>query len=1261
MHYAELHCHSAFSLLDGASSPEELVERAAELKLTALALTDHDDLGGAIRFAAAAKEAGVNGIIGTELSLEGEYHLTLVAKNLQGYKNICSLITGARMRTSRGSPRVRLDELAAHSSGIVALSGCPHGAVPTMIAQSRYAEAECELKHLLEIFGDDFFVELWDHHLAQESIICRQLMELAKKWSVPYLVTNNVHYAHPDKRIIHDVLTCLRYEVTLSTAGRRLRPNGSWYLKSPQEMYHQWHNYPEALSNTLVVAERCEFRLGLLKPALPEIDLTRAYDLITCDQPSSDQSKFAPKSEFEFADSSTKSPMGAQTSTLAIPSSNKHSLLRKEHDDSIPGSDSTLGPPVSRRHIRESTSPNEPLVGSTSPTNLSSNPVFSMSRNEILQSLTWKGARERYGETLSDAQLRQLNHELDLITRLDLAPYFLIMWDIVQFAESQGIAVQGRGSAANSAVCYCLRITAVDPIAMDLLFERFISEDRNEPPDIDLDIAHQEREKVLQYVYEKYGREHAAMVCEHITYRGPSAVRDAARVFDFSTEQQDKLAAQSHHHEADSAAAALADGGAAKAGLDPRDRKVQLLIKVVQGLHQLPRHRSIHVGGFVLSGEPIGNIVPVEPASMHGRTVIQWDKDDIDLAGLIKIDLLGLGMLTLLQEGVKLIQQHRNFKLDLAKLDMTDQNIYQMMQKADTIGVFQIESRAQMSILPKIRPRCFYDVVVSIAIVRPGPIQGNIVHPYLRRRRGLEEITYLHPSIEPILKRTLGVPLFQEQGMKLAIVAAGFTPSQADQLRRVMSHKRSVERMAKVCVELAEGMRKNGLSEEAVETITFQLKAFANYGFPESHAASFALLVFASAYMKYYFAPEFYCAILNAQPMGFYSPATLIRDAIRHKVEVRPVDLAHSYWDCTLEDKPDEMPALRIGLRYVLGLGPKAQDALERAWRSGGRFTSLEDVCKRSGLREKDLQRLAQAGAFESFCKGRRRALWKVLKVIRKKREMPLVDYFESLAAQNSRATSIESANSDIDNSELSSICFDPNGTDIDGPAEDTYVRPASASGTAGIPPTSTPGTAGVPPASESIDSRSGGIPPAADGSAGILPASNIHSAHNDDEIAPINNNFDFDPSDDYICPMTSMEITIADFNIMGLSTGDHPMVFFREWANRNSMSSCAGLAERKHGEQIVFAGSVICRQRPHTAKGFVFMTLEDETGTANVIINPQVFDNFRDEILSYNFVAIEGKLQLEDGVVNVIASAVRSLPRLAAQEDIRISSRDFH
>jgi error-prone DNA polymerase len=1087
--YAELHCHSAFSLLDGASNPEELIERAQAVGLSAMALTDHDDLGGAVRFAQAARDFGMEGIIGAELSLAPDHHLIVLAKSLSGYKNICSLITAARTSHRRGMPRVGLEDLDRHREGIVALSGCPHGKIPSLISQGEIAQAANTCKQFLEIYGEDFFLELWDHDLTQEAIICKHLYELSSRLAIPWVVTNNVHYAYPEKRIIHDVLTCLRHEVTLSTAGRRLRPNGNWYLKSPEAMLRQWQHHPEGIKNTLVVAERCQFRLGLLKPELPQVELELSSDLIM--EPSS-------------------------------------------------GSIVDTGPQVEPGPRMEQ-APRQIVC-------------LNENKNEILRRLTWQGAQQRYGKRLGEKQIAQLEHELALITRLDLAPYFLIMWDIVRFAESKGIAVQGRGSAANSAVCYCLKITAVDPIEMDLLFERFISEDRHEPPDIDLDIAHQEREKVLQYVYDKYGRQHAAMVCEHITYRGASAVRDAARVFDFSVAEADRLAALCDHQEAAAAAQTLALGGAAKAGLDPACRRVKLLIKVVAGLHQLPRHRSIHVGGFVLSGEPIGSIVPVEPASMPGRTVIQWDKDDLDYAGLIKIDLLGLGMLTMIQEGIKLVKAHRGVDVDLAQLDMSDPKVYEMMAKADTIGLFQVESRAQMSILPKINPTCFYDIVVSIAIVRPGPIQGNIVHPYLRRRRGLEPVEYLHPSLEPILKRTLGVPLFQEQGMKLAVTAAGFTPSQADQLRRVMSHKRSLEKMAQVCVQLADGMAKKGLSPEAIETITFQLKAFANYGFPESHAASFALLVFASAHLKLYFPPEFYCAILNAQPMGFYSPATLIRDAIRHGVEVRPVDLKHSLWNCTLDPVPGKMPALRIGLRYVSGLGSSAKAGLEQAWKTGGPFASLEDVCKRSGLKARDLERLASAGAFDGFCQGRRRALWRVLKIARQASELPLLKLWQSKCEAESETS---------------------------------------------------------------------------------LPE------------------------------MTDLETTVADYNLTGLSTGPHPMTYFRAWALSNSVVACAELKERRHGEMLTVAGSVICRQRPYTAKGFVFITMEDETGTANVIIRPQVFDEYKQVILSENFIAVSGRLQLEEGVVNMLCFSVHALPRLAMHHDaaceIPITSRDFH
>jgi error-prone DNA polymerase len=1110
MQYAELHCHSAFSLLDGASNPEELAARAAELGLAALALTDHDDLGGIVRFSQAAKEVSLQPIIGAELTLQDDSHLTLLVESEAGYKNLCHLITLARKSNARGRPHIEYESLLNHAPGLVALSGCPHGAIPTSLAREQHQAAERYTKLLLEAFQDRFYLELWDHHIAQEAVIARQLLELSASYAIPWVVTNNVHYATQRKRVVHDVLTCLRHEVTLATAGRRLRPNGSWYLKSPEEMTHQWRHNLEGIKNTLVVAERCQFRLGLLKPSLPVFQL--------------------------------------------------HNAPADTH-------------------------------------------------NGLLEQLVWEGAARRYPQ-MSEKHFRQLNHELSLITKLDLAPYFLIMWDIVRFAQSQGIAVQGRGSAANSAVCYCLAITAVDPVAMDLLFERFLSEGRNEPPDIDLDIAHQEREKVIQYVYEKYGRDHAAMVCEAITYRGRSAVRDAARVLGFSAEQATQLAAEGQFREALEAAQALAAGGAAAAGFDPQDRRLQLLIQVVSGLDSLPRHRSIHVGGFVLSGEPLGQFVPIEPAAMGGRTVIQWDKDDLGPIGMIKIDLLGLGMLTMIQEALKLVKQHRGLEIDLARLDMNDPAIYDMLCEADTVGLFQVESRAQMNILPKLRPRCFYDIIVSIALVRPGPIQGNIVHPYMRRRSGKEAITYLHPTLEPILARTLGVPLFQEQGMRLAVTAAGFSPTEADQLRRVMSHKRSKEKMALLCQKLAKGMAAKGFSEDAIKTITHQLQAFANYGFPESHAASFALLVYASAYLKRYFAPEFYCAILNAQPMGFYSPATLVRDALRHGVKVRSVDLSKSNWDCTLEsaaeqhepdvkstysaaaDSEEESAAkrrlraqgerhepgalkLRLGLRYVQGLGKKAKQSLESAWSTGGPFTSVEDVCLRSGLNRKALQILARAGAFESFLPGRRLALWEILAQARNNQDLPLLKALATL-----QSTSADEANQ-------------------------THNHHGEQSNHATAAP-------------------------------GAGPTDRLN-----------------------LPPLTPLEETVADYSTLGLSADKHPMTFYRDWATTRGIISCSELSKRIDGEHITVAGGVICRQRPATAKGFVFLTLEDETGMANVVIRPQLFESRKRVILNSDFMSITGKLQLDEGVVNVIAEDATTLASLSGQPSL--PARDFH
>jgi len=1079
--YAELHCHSSFSLLDGASNPEELVIAAKELGLSALAITDHNDLGGIVRFAEAARELDFPAIIGGELTLADDSHIILLAENIAGYKNLCYLINQARSNCQRGSPKISYESLAEYADGLIALSGCPHGATPYHIARGNIQEAKRLIKLCKDIFQQRFFIELWDHGLSQEAILAKELYELAKHYALPCVVTNNVHYAYQTKSIIHDVLTCLKHNVTLSTAGRRLRPNDNWYLKSPEAMYALWHNYPQFLHNTIDIAQRCGFRLTALKPSLPH-----------------------------FA----------------------------------------------------------------TPDNLS--------HDDYLEKLVWQGAKQLF-TVLTDKHKEQIKHELAVIKHMQFAPYFLIMHDIVMFARNNDILVQGRGSAANSVICYCLSITAVDPVAMELLFERFICEGANEPPDIDLDIAHQHREIVLQYVYNKYGRAHAAMVCEAITYRGRSAVRDAARVLDFTQEQIDQLASKVYREEAKEAAEILKTeysemaGAGEAAGMErgyarlgkrsedqaaqTKDKRVQLLTKVVAGLNGLPRHRSIHVGGFVLTGEPLGKLVPIEPASMPERTIIQWDKDDLVPMGMFKLDLLGLGMLSMLQEAMRLIKLHRGIDFDLAKLNMHDQEVFKMLQEADTVGIFQIESRAQMSILPKLRPTCFYDIVVSIALIRPGPIQGNIVHPYLRRRRGLEPITYTHPSLKPILERTLGVPLFQEQGMRVAVIAANFTTSEADQLRRVMSFKRAQEKMPQICLKLAAGMRKNGFSEEAINSLTGQLQGFANYGFPESHSASFALLAYASAYLKRHYAAEFYCASLNAQPLGFYSPNTLIQDALRHNVKILPIDIAKSNWDCTLEknntenkDKTQHIYNVRLGLRYIQGLGSKTKKLLEQSWAQSGAFTSTEDVCERSQLNPETINTLAKAGAFETFIPERRQALWEIIALNKKQLKQK------------------ESAK---------------------------------------------------------------------------LPLANIQLT-----LADLN-----------IPVMTELEKTIADYQTQQLSTHAHIMQFYRPWAKSKGMRACAELHKGKHDEFLTIAACIICRQRPATAKGFMFFTLEDETGMANVIIKPKILQAYKKVLLEETFVAISGQLQIDEGVINVIVNHAQPLPTLKqpGAKSSLLPSRNFH
>ncbi len=748
-----------------------------------------------------------------------------------------------------------------------------------------------------------------------------------------------------------------------------------------------------------------------------------------------------------------------------------------------------------------------------------------------LRELTWQGAAHRYPH-LTDRHVRQLDHELHLIEKLKLAGYFLIVWDIARFCTANGILCQGRGSAANSAVCYCLGVTAVDPIKLDLLFERFISEERREPPDIDIDIANNRREEVIQYVYNKYNRTHAAMVCEVISYRGRSSVRDVGKVLGFSLDDVSRLSKLLDHYSSrDELEERLRE-----TNLNLDSRRVQLLLDLCRQIHRFPRHLGIHVGGMIITRTPLSHVVPIENATMPDRSVIQWDKDDVEAARLVKIDLLGLGMLTLLDIAFKLVEKNRGVKIDPTKLSYDDPNVYELICRADTLGVFQIESRAQMNALPRHRPSCFYDLVVEVALIRPGPIQGDMVHPYLRRRNGEEPVTYPHPVLEPILKRTLGVPLFQEQGMKVAVAAAGFTPSQADELRRAMGHKRSHEKMEALAHRLIDGMTRNGIPHEAAQRIFDQLAAFADFGFAESHAASFALLVYISAYLKVYYPAEFYCSLLNAQPMGFYQPSSIVYEARRRKIEIRPVDISRSGFDSTVESD-----AVRLGLRTVRHIGESVREQLETEI-SRGPFGSIEDFVRRTRLNPQAYEQLALIGAFDCFGGHRRQALWKTLALIR---------------------------------------------------TRDDELRLQT-------------------------------------------------EEHGHEQLRP----------------MHIGEQMVADFKGMALSTGPHPMSLVRESLRARKIASAADLRDIPNRKLVTTAGVVVIRQRPVTAKGFLFITMEDETGFSNIVVKPQMMKRHRRVLVSHQALIVKGTVEKKDGVINVIGH--QFWPLEIDTGEVSIKSRDF-
>src|SRR2546422_122865 len=867
--YIELHARSAFSFLEGASTPEELNAACSELKMPAMALLDRDGVYGAARFHLAAKKIRIKAHIGAEVSVQRpktEDHrprevvsIPLLVRSRSGYQNLCRLITLMKMRVPKhakpGECSVTPGELAAHAEGLVCLTGGSKGLLAKDVHQRGHRVAQRNAEWLINIFGKgNVYAELQRHFNRDEEARNHAVIEIAHRLKLPLLATNGVCYATRRQRQVADVFTCIRNHVRLETAGRLLSMNSERFVKSPKEMTQLFADLPEAIANTTELSSRLEFTLQDLGYEFPKYPV----------------------------------PSG-ETMT---------SFLRRR---------------------------------------------------------TYEGARLRYdggnGSPTFERAQKQMEHELALIEKLKLEGYFLIVWDIIQFCKHNGILVQGRGSAANSAVCYSLGITAVDPVGMELLFERFLSEERGEWPDIDLDLpSGDQRERAIQYVYERYGKLGAAMTANVITYRGRSAAREVGKVLGFDDETLGRLSSLVHTWEwkdpKDTTERQFKD-----AGLDLRDRRIKKFFQLYLAVQDLPRHLGQHSGGMVICQGQLDSVVPLEPAAMPGCVVVQWDKEDCADLGIIKVDLLGLGMMAVLEETIQIIRDDYTEEVDLAHLPQDDPAVYSALQQADTIGMFQIESRAQMSCLPRLRPQKFYDIVVQVAIIRPGPIVGNMVNPYLERRLGRAPVKYAHPDLEPVLKRTLGVPLFQEQLLKMAMTCAGFSGGEAEELRRAMGFKRSEARMREIEIKLRRGMTKEGITGKAQDEIVQSITSFALYGFPESHAASFALIAYASAYLKCHYLAAFTAATLNNQPMGFYQPFTIIKDAQRHGLKVKPIDVTRSDWLCTIEERvsgvgcgvlggnqfcenhvvdptPNTLPPtpntqhpfLRLGLRYVKGL-----------------------------------------------------------------------------------------------------------------------------------------------------------------------------------------------------------------------------------------------------------------------------------------------------------------------------------------------------
>ncbi len=1038
--YAELQCASNFSFLRGASHPEQLVARAAELGYRALAITDECSVAGVVRAHGEAKQQGLPLIVGSQFRVqehEGSgFRLVALAMNRDGYGNLCELITLARSREQKGRYRIDAQDFTQPPAALSQLRGLPDC---LLLLAPDYgidvAALHRQADWLRATFGERARLALTLLYRGQDDAHKAAVLQVASLHGLPVVATGDVCMHLRSRKRLQDVLTAIRVGEPVGQCGRRLFANAEQHLRSRLRLANLYP--PEALAATLAIAEQCQFSLDQLRYEYP--------------------------------------------------------------DELVPAGHT----PAS--YLREQ---------------------------------AWAGAHRRFPQGIPAKVQQQVEHELALITQMGYEPYFLTVYDIVRFARSRHILCQGRGSAANSAVCYCLAITEVDPARGNLLFERFISKERNEPPDIDVDFEHQRREEVIQYIYEKYGRHRAALTGVVITYRPKSAIRESGKALGIDPQIVDRLA-KSHRwwDSREQLAERFVD-----CGMDPASLMAQQWLQLAGELMGFPRHLSQHPGGFVIARDKLSRLVPIEKAAMEGRSVVQWDKDDLDALGLLKVDILALGMLSAMRRALEFISQLQGEPFELSDIPAEDKPTYDMISRADTIGVFQIESRAQMSMLPRLRPRTFYDLVIEVAIIRPGPIQGGMIHPYLRRRQGLEPVTYPSKDLETALSRTLGVPIFQEQVMQLAMLAAGFSAGEADQLRRAMAAWKRKGGLEKFHDKLIGGMLERGYEREFAEALFSQIEGFAEYGFPESHAASFALLAYASAWLKCHHPAALLAALLNSQPMGFYSASQLVQDAQRHGVQVRPVDVSISDWDATLEQEvaPGKPPAVRLGMNQVGGLSQQSAWRIEEA-RAVRPFAHLQDLALRAQLDAGDLQALAAANALASLAGNRREALWHAVEAVPGKGLLKVIDH------------------------------------------DDAAIRLAA--------------------------------------------------------------------------PSEAQEI-VADYRSLGLTLGRHPLALLRKQLHARRFVPAASLSGYGQGQFARACGIVTVRQRPATAKGTMFVTIEDESGVVNVIIWPALVEQQRRELLQASLLGVYGIWQTENNVHHLIAKRLLDLsPLLGA---LTTSSRDF-